>query len=86
MCRMHGHPDAAPANGQPQPHAYRYNGSVSVKRCCAAKMHLHSIIAGPTLCIAATAVLDRVAAFLDVSSLNLAVLRHRLFFRSGDRT
>jgi acetoin utilization protein AcuC len=37
------------------------------------------------LCIAATAVHDRVAAFLDVSSLNLAVLRHRLFFALSRR-
>ena len=42
--------------------------------------YLRDVDLGCSLCIAATAVSDRVAAFLDVSSLNLAVLRRRLFF------
>src|SRR5882757_5907844 len=50
------------------------------KQCCNAKNYLRSIRAPASLCTAATRSLTELSAFLDVSSLNLAVLRHRHFF------
>jgi hypothetical protein len=50
------------------------------KQCCNAKNYLRSIVLPANLCIAATRSLTELSAFLDVSSLNLAVLRHRHFF------
>jgi len=50
------------------------------KHWCDAKNYLRSIRPLATLCTAATRSLTGLSAFLDVSSLNLAVLRHRHFF------
>jgi hypothetical protein len=49
-------------------------------QCCNAKSYLRSIRPPARLCTAATRSLTELSAFLDVSSLNLAVLRHRHFF------
>src|ERR1700738_545853 len=49
-------------------------------QCCDAKNYLRYIPAPARLCTAATRSLTELSAFLDVSSLNLAVLRHRHFF------
>jgi hypothetical protein len=50
------------------------------KHCCDAKNCLHDMWPPARLCTAATRSLTALSAFLDVSSLNLAVLRHRHFF------
>jgi len=50
------------------------------KHWCNAKNCLRRDEAPATLCTAATRSLTELSAFLDVSSLNLAVLRHRHLF------
>ena len=54
-------------------------------QCCDAKYYLRSILALAKLCIAATRSLTGLSAFLDVSSLNLAVLRAPPFFLRNRR-
>jgi hypothetical protein len=52
----------------------------SVRECCTAKSHLQANDRSPTLCTAAMRPLVALSAFLDVSSLNLAVSQGTAIF------
>ena len=52
----------------------------SFRECCTAKSHLQANDRSPTLCTAAMRPLVALSAFLDVSSLNLAVSQGTAIF------
>ena len=57
----------------------------SFRECCTAKSHLQANDRSPTLCTAAMRPLVALSAFLDVSSLNLAVSQGTAIFCSTHR-